>query len=66
MVVTVNVRAQPHPDAQDVGDVRQGETFTVAEGPVCADGLRWWRIASERASGWAASGWGSEYWLEPG
>lgn len=63
---TVNVRTQANPDAQDIGDLRLGETFMVQEGPVCNQGLIWWRVDGVTGvNGWIASGLGAEYWIEP-
>ena len=41
--------------------------LSVIEGPVEADGYRWWKVASESGniSGWAAEGSGDERWLTP-
>jgi hypothetical protein len=40
----------------------------VVDGPVCADGLVFWKVAHALipgGSGWTAEGDGTEYWLEP-
>jgi hypothetical protein len=64
--VTVNVRSLADPGAPDMGDVRVGESFSVLDGPVCAEGFTWWHIeAITGAAGWVANGSGSEYWVEP-
>jgi hypothetical protein len=45
-----------------------GTTVQVLGGPVCHDGLVFWKVASETipgGEGWTAEGDGDEYWLEP-
>lgn len=44
----------------------EGSTFTVIDGPVCGDGLTWWRIRRTTNSflGWIAEGQGNIYWLD--
>jgi hypothetical protein len=40
----------------------------VIEGPVCADGLIFWKVENNSipdGTGWTAEGDGAEYWLEP-
>jgi hypothetical protein len=40
----------------------------VLEGPICADGLIFWKVENELipgGAGWTAEGNGKEYWLEP-
>lgn len=41
--------------------------LTVIEGPVDANGFRWWKVVSDSGSisGWAAEGDGEERWLTP-
>ena len=39
--------------------------FTIIDGPVCADGYRWWMIRDQSGmQGWTADGTGSQRWLE--
>ena len=68
--VTVNVRREPRRGDNRVGQMPPYGLFTVLEGPLCADGYRWWRVAyhhaSDGVSGWAADGSpAGEPWLEP-
>jgi len=45
-----------------------GTVMKVIEGPVCVDGLIFWRIENQSipgGMGWTAEGDGTEYWLEP-
>ena len=40
----------------------------IEEGPVCADGLVFWKVVNAMipgGSGWTAEGDGTEHWLEP-
>jgi hypothetical protein len=68
--ITVNVRQQPRLGDNHAGRMPPYSLFTVLEGPVCADGYRWWRVSNHHAadsvSGWAAEGSADgETWLEP-
>ncbi|MCS6871835.1 MAG: hypothetical protein RML95_11020 [Anaerolineae bacterium] len=46
--------------------VSEGSTFTVIDGPVCGDGLTWWRVRRTKNNfvGWMAEGRGNIYWLD--
>jgi hypothetical protein len=61
--ITVNMRVSPNPNAEHVGDLRMGNPYTVQEGPVCAEGYRWWKVESLGVVGWVVDGYGDEYWL---
>lgn len=60
-----NVRSQPSRSGELFGAIPGGEQFTVLEGPVCADGMNWWRVDSPSAAGWTVEGVGADYWTEP-
>jgi len=46
--------------------VKDGVQLKVDEGPVDADGYRWWKLSGVNdVSGWAAEGSGDEKWLKP-
>jgi hypothetical protein len=45
--------------------VKDGVQLQVEEGPVEADGYRWWKLSGGGISGWAAEGSGDEKWLKP-
>lgn len=47
-------RAQPNLTAKVLTTFNEGERVRLLEGPVEADGLRWWRIESDRGNGWSA------------
>ncbi len=60
-----NVRDEPSRDATLLGAIPGGAEFSVLEGPLCVDGLNWWRVKSADLSGWTVEGSGTEYWIEP-
>jgi hypothetical protein len=59
-----NVRVSADGDSAEVGQLAEGATFTVIDGPVCADGYVWWKVAYDGGEGWTAEGEGDNYWLE--
>lgn len=62
------VRSEPTTGGKQIGLLQPGEVFLLLEGPVCADGLIFWKIESDAIPGgwgWTAEGDGSQYWLEP-
>jgi len=60
-----NVRGQPSRGAELIGAIPGGTAFNVLEGPVCADGLNWWRVETDDITGWTVEGADGEYWIEP-
>lgn len=60
-----NFRSQPSLSAELIGKIPGGASFTILEGPVCADGLTYWKVNYDGQIGWTAEGKGSTYWLEP-
>ncbi|MBZ0276904.1 MAG: SH3 domain-containing protein [Anaerolineae bacterium] len=58
------VRAIAGTSGEQVGQIQPIEVFTVLEGPVCADGVNWWRISVGSLEGWTAEGL-DEYFTEP-
>lgn len=67
-VVPNRVRSVPQKGDNLIGKLNPGDVVKVLEGPVCADGLVFWRVESDSipgGSGWTAEGDGQEYWLEP-
>ncbi|MBC8099097.1 MAG: SH3 domain-containing protein, partial [Armatimonadetes bacterium] len=48
-----------------IGEIPGEASFTVLEGPVCADGFNWWRVNYDGLEGWTVEGQGTEYWVEP-
>lgn len=62
------VRSGPGKSAEVIGQLYPGTASLAVEGPVCADGLVFWRVENSTipgGSGWTAEGDGKEYWLEP-
>lgn len=47
-------RVEPNLKARVQTTFREGERVHVIEGPVEADGLRWWRIENDSGNGWSA------------
>jgi Tol biopolymer transport system component len=64
----LRVRSEPLKGDNVIGQIQPGTIVQVLEGPVCADGLVFWKASSAAipgGSGWIAEGDGTEYWLEP-
>jgi hypothetical protein len=62
------VRSEPSKSADIIGQLYPGTAAFVIEGPVCADGLVYWKVEHSTitgGAGWTAEGDGKEYWLEP-
>jgi hypothetical protein len=62
------VRSAPQKGDNIIGSLAPGSVVKVLEGPVCADGLVFWKVESEAipgGAGWTAEGDGSAHWLEP-
>jgi WD40 repeat protein len=63
------VRSAPQVNDNTIlGALYSGTFGKIVDGPVCADGLVFWKIESTTipsGSGWTAEGDGTEYWLEP-
>lgn len=48
-----------------IGSIPSGRSFTVLNGPICADGYTWWQVNYQGMVGWTPEGEGATYWLEP-
>jgi Tol biopolymer transport system component len=62
------VRSGPSSAEPITALLHPGNALKVLEGPICADGLVFWKIQDPiipGGIGWTAEGDGSEYWLEP-
>ena len=62
------VRSGPSRNNEIIAQLYPGDTAEVIEGPVCAEGLIFWKVASSQIpgdSGWTAEGDGTEYYLVP-
>lgn len=61
-----NVRTMPATGAELAGQVPEGATFSVMDGPDCADGYMWWYLNFDSGlSGFVAEGNSGAYFLEP-
>lgn len=60
-----NLRVAPGLEARLIGQIWHGRTFTVLDGPVCADGLIWYEVEHMNSTGWTAEGASTRYWLRP-
>ena len=62
------VRAEPSLASRIISQLYPQTIVKIIEGPVCAGGLVFWKIAQPLipgGSGWTAEGDGTNYWLEP-
>jgi hypothetical protein len=62
------VRSEPRKGDNLIATLEAGTVVKVLEGPICADGLVYWKVESDKIPGgvgWTAEGDGKEYWLEP-
>lgn len=58
-------RPSTNPANYRLANIPVGGTFTVLNGPVCAEGYWWWQVNYNSQVGWTAEGQGTTYWLEP-
>lgn len=63
----LNARKTPSVTGDRAGRYPPGAIITILEGPVTADGYRWWRVGNNELAGWVADGDadGGEEWLSP-
>ena len=63
----LNARKTPSVTGDRAGRYPPGAIVSILEGPVTADGYRWWRVGNNELSGWVADGDadGAEEWLSP-
>jgi hypothetical protein len=62
------VRSGPSRGNEVIAQLLPGTVVEVSEGPVCADGLVFWKVESDLipgGTGWTAEGDGTEYFLVP-
>lgn len=59
-----NMRDEPSTTGTIIAKIAGAEAFAILEGPVCSQGLAWWRVAFRNQEGWTAEGSGQNYWLE--
>lgn len=61
----LNVRKTAGASGDRAGRYPPGAIVSVLEGPVEADGYRWWRVGNNELAGWVADGDGEVSWLSP-
>ena len=62
------VRSSPDTNAEIISQLYAGDILLVSDGPICADGLVFWKVENKTIPGgvgWTAEGDGKEYFLEP-
>jgi hypothetical protein len=63
-----DVRSEPSAGGNVTAQLNAGTIVKIMEGPVCADGLVFWKVNNETlpgGSGWIIEWDGTNYWLEP-
>ncbi len=61
----LNVRNTAGLSGALLGQLPEGMTFTVLEGPTCSDGIYWWRVSAGALTGWIAEGMEGDYFVAP-
>lgn len=63
----LNVRSQPDRNSSQIGQIAPGQTFSVLEGPICADAIAWFRViyGINAVEGWIAEGLNDRYFVVP-
>jgi hypothetical protein len=59
------LRDRPTLSATQIGSIPGEGVFNVIGGPTCADGMMWWQVSYQGATGWTAAGTSEEDWIEP-
>lgn len=59
----VFVRSQPTLSGPQVNYYTEEKLLRITNGPVCADGFNWWRVAGVGEPGWVAEGTPARYYL---
>ncbi|MCC7452392.1 MAG: hypothetical protein IT324_33630, partial [Anaerolineae bacterium] len=50
--------------SQKLASIPGGGMFTVLEGPVCNQGITWWKVNYNGTEGWTGES-DTKYWVEP-
>ncbi|MCL4238897.1 MAG: DUF3160 domain-containing protein [Anaerolineae bacterium] len=61
----LNVRNAAGLSGTQIGQLPEGTTFAVVEGPACADSIYWWHVTAGALTGWIAEGMEGEYFVAP-
>lgn len=56
---------QPITNASQLGVIPGGASFTVLDGPICADNRIWWRVEYRNLIGWVVEAGDAGYFVEP-
>ncbi len=61
------IREFPNLDAEILGEIPSGETFSVIRGPSCGfdSAIAWWQVEYNDITGWTAEGQADTYFTEP-
>jgi serine/threonine-protein kinase len=59
------LRNSPGFSGRFIGQMGEGRTFLVVDGPICLDGVAWWQVNYAGTLGWTSEGQGDTYFLEP-
>jgi hypothetical protein len=60
----LRVRAAPGKNGKFLGNLKNGESFQILDGPSCQNGMVWWKV-SANVEGWVAEGDSKQYYIEP-
>lgn len=58
------LRDNPGTSGTQIGQIDPLDIVQILEGPVCANGINWWRVDASGVVGWTAEGVDGEYLLE--
>ncbi|WP_119066086.1 SH3 domain-containing protein [Aggregatilinea lenta] len=58
------LRSAPSTSASQIGSIPGEAVFSVISGPQCADGLLWYQVNYQGATGWTATGTTGDPWIE--
>jgi hypothetical protein len=53
----LRARANPGTSSDIVTRIPEGERVRVFDGPISADGFKWWKVSSAQGEGWCAGQW---------
>jgi hypothetical protein len=60
-----NLRGSASLDGVKIGEIPENGVFTVKDGPVCAEGISWWKVQYQDLMAWTAESQNGIYFLEP-
>ncbi|MEP7287159.1 MAG: DPP IV N-terminal domain-containing protein [Chloroflexota bacterium] len=65
LINTKAARPSLTPSSRSIGKIPAGGTFSVLDGPVCNDGVMWWKVDYRGTVGWTGEADATGYWVEP-